>query len=91
MDLPALTPVITKLLEQGVLVVILLYAVVTLYKKVMEIQESRVKDSLEREKTITIALNTAVEEIGATRHTLQEVGSTMKTIMITMDKPHEKN
>lgn len=76
MDLPSISPVIAKLLEQGVLVVLLLYAVYILYKKVMEVQEARVKDSLEREKSVTIAL--------------EEVGSAMKTIMIRLDDKHGK-
>ncbi len=82
MDLPAISPVISKLLEQGVLVVLLLYAVCILYKKVMEVQEARVKDSLEREKTITIALDTAVHELGA-------VNDTMKSIRISLEKRDE--
>ncbi len=82
MDLPAIAPVISELLKQGPLSVLLLYAVYTLYKKVMEVQESRVKDSLEREKTITIALDTAVQEIDA-------VNDTMKSIRISLEKRDE--
>ncbi len=91
MDLPSFAPVITKLLEQGVLVVILLYAVVTLYKKLLETQEKRVTDSSEREKTITIALNTVAQTTESNNQALQEFSTTMKAIMISLEHKNGKH
>jgi hypothetical protein len=72
---------LVKFLDQGIssiaLVVLLIYALVALYKRLMETQEARVKDSIERESTVTIAL--------------ESVTDTMKSILITLDKQNGKN
>ena len=75
-------PFSPKILQEGGITFLLICAVYTLYKKVMEVQDLRVKDSAEREKTITIALDTAVQEIGA-------VNETMQSIRISLEKRDE--
>jgi hypothetical protein len=74
---------VLELLAKGVtstvLIILLIYTVITLYKKLNEVQESRVKDSKERENTVTVALDAAT-------HTIQSTGETLKTILITLEK-----
>lgn len=85
MDLPALT----KLLDYGLLGILLslsIAAVVALYKKVLELEDKRVTDSTETNKTVTIALNTVSQNIESSNKTLESIGSTMKAVLITLDK-----
>ncbi len=83
-DLPALSPVFSKLLEEGVLTILLLYGLVKVYNKLMEVQDLRVKDSTEREKTITIALNTVVQN-------MENNNETLKAIKISLEHNNGKH
>ncbi len=76
---PVLATAINKLLEQGSLVVLLLLALYFLWKrsedgwkKYGDVQEKRVSESLEREKSVTIALT--------------QVGDAIKSIVISQEK-----
>ncbi len=84
LDLPSLSPVISKLLEEGVLTILLLYGLVKVYNKLMEVQDLRVKDSTEREKTITIALNTVVQN-------MENNNETLKAIKISLEHNNGKH
>jgi hypothetical protein len=68
-----------ELLAKGVssttLIGLLIYALITVWKRAKEVEDSRVKDSLERENTVTIALE-------AVTHSIDQ----FKSILITMEK-----
>jgi hypothetical protein len=68
-----------KLGLSGVIIVGLSYAVVSLWKKNNETQEARVRDSKERENTVTIALQ-------ETTKSLDSFGNNMQSILIKLDK-----
>ncbi len=70
MELP---PLSLKMLQEGGLTLLLLYAVVALYRKVMEVQDLRVKDNTEHTKTITIALDAVVKNMESNNDTLKSI------------------
>jgi hypothetical protein len=74
-----------ELLAKGVssttLVGFLVYGIIVLYKRNVAIEDRESKNSLERENTMTIALNAAT-------HAIEINGETMKTILITLEKQH---
>lgn len=79
--------VIPKLLDQGTLGILLalaIFAIISLYKKVLELQDLRVKDSIQREDTVSVALHAVSESV-------ESMGNTMKSILITLEKKNDKS
>ena len=79
--------VIPKLLDQGLLGVLLalsIFAIGSLYKKILELEESRVKDSKDSEGTVSVALHAVTDN-------LENMGNTMKSILITLEKKSDKS
>jgi hypothetical protein len=79
--------IIPKLLDQGLLGILLaiaIFAIVSLYKKVLELQDSRVKDSKETNNTVSVALHAVTDG-------MENMGNTMKSILITLEKKNDKS
>ncbi len=89
MDIPGLTPAINKILEQGLIAAFLILfggVIFFLFKTILTLQDKRVSDGIDREKTVTIALDTVTQKIDEFDKTLEGV----RSIVITLDKKNEK-
>jgi hypothetical protein len=68
-----------KGVSAGAVILFLLYIIKTLWTRYIAVEDKRDKDSLERESTMTVALNTAT-------HTIESTGETLRSILITLEK-----
>ncbi len=82
MNDPTISTVL-ELLVKGVssttLIGLLIYAITVVWKRAKEVEDRENKNSLERETTMTVALNAAT-------HTIESTGETLRSILITMEK-----
>lgn len=78
---------IPKLLDQGtlgILLAIAIFAIIKLYGKILELEDSRIKDSKDTNSTVSVALHAVTDSV-------ENMGNTMKSILITLEKKNDKS
>ena len=79
-----------ELLAKGVssttLIGLLIYALTVVWKRAKEVEDKRDKDSIEREKVVTVALEAVTHQMETSNHHDDVVETTLKTILVTLEK-----